>query len=78
MASHVSLLSGENILERMNLRRQAKYASRKALLLLPRPAQELHLAAIEKLERDLSRNEKNASRALKERLQEARAAREAA
>lgn len=44
---------------------------------LERRTQELHLAAMEKLERDLSRNEKNASRALKERLQEARAAREA-
>eukprot|EP00752_Nemacystus_decipiens_P010330 g9202.t1 len=43
-----------------------------------RKMKELHLAAMEKLERDLSRNEKNASRALKERLQEARAAREAA
>ena len=38
--------------------------------------QELHLAAMEKLEDDLNRNEKNASRALKERLQAARAARE--
>lgn len=44
---------------------------------LQRRAQELHLAAMEQLERDLSRNEKNASRALKEQLQEARAARAA-
>ncbi|CAM9892070.1 unnamed protein product, partial [Ectocarpus sp. 13 AM-2016] len=38
---------------------------------------ELHLAAMEQLENDMSRNEKNASRALRERLQAARAAREA-
>lgn len=44
---------------------------------LQRCVQDLHLAAMAKLERDLGRNEKNASRALKERLQSARAAREA-
>ncbi|CAM9214533.1 unnamed protein product, partial [Scytosiphon promiscuus] len=38
---------------------------------------ELHLAAMEKLERDLSRNEKNAARALRDRLQAAREDREA-
>lgn len=41
------------------------------------PGQDLHLAAMEKLEHELSTNEKNASRALRERLQAARAAREA-
>lgn len=39
------------------------------------PAQELHLAAMERLEHDLSKNEKNATRALRERLMAARAAR---
>lgn len=41
------------------------------------PVQELHLAAMERLEHDLNKNEKNATRALRERLTAARAAREA-
>ena len=41
------------------------------------PVQELHLAAMERLEHDLDKNEKNATRALRERLMAARAAREA-
>lgn len=47
-------------------------------LLLPTrlPVQELHLAAMERLEHDLNKNEKNANRALRERLLAARAARE--
>lgn len=40
-------------------------------------AQDLHLVAMEKLERDLGRKHKNASQALKQRLRESRAAREA-